>query len=203
MRIIAGTLRGRRLVAPKGQATRPTTDRVREAWFSILGPLEGTVLDLYAGTGALGFEALSRGAERAVFVESSRAAQAAIEKNAETLGVSQRVVLIKAEVESCRASLTRLGPFELVLTDPPWTAIDQSEKALARLPWPEIVAPQGQVVIGHPKKRPVDLRAPSLTLVKQRAWGDSAATFLVRDATAQDDTAPDDTAKDDTAPEAT
>src|SRR5688572_29881745 len=81
MRIIAGKLRGRRLSAPKGLATRPTTDRVREAWFSMLGPLNGRVVDLYAGTGALGFEALSRGAEHVLFVESARAACQAILEN--------------------------------------------------------------------------------------------------------------------------
>ena len=103
MSIIAGTLRGRRLKAPAGLATRPTTDRVREAWFSMLGPLDGTALDLYAGTGALGFEALSRGAERVVFVENARPAQKAILENAEQLGVRDRVVLISSTVESARA----------------------------------------------------------------------------------------------------
>ena len=90
MRIIAGEFRGRRLTAPKGLKTRPTTDRVREAWFSMLGPLEGRVIDLYAGTGALGFEALSRGAAHITFVESDRAAQKAITDNAKTLGVDAR-----------------------------------------------------------------------------------------------------------------
>src|SRR6187431_1988680 len=100
MRIIAGSLRGRRLVAPPGLATRPTTDRVREAWFSMLGPLEGLALDLYAGTGALGFEALSRGAEHVVFVENARPAQQAILANARTLGVDKSITLLSLSVEN-------------------------------------------------------------------------------------------------------
>ena len=103
MRIIAGAFRGRRLVAPAGLQTRPTTDRVREAWFSILGPLHGKALDLYAGTGALGFEALSRGAAHVVFVESARAAQQAILKNAETLGVASRISLLSTTVQGASA----------------------------------------------------------------------------------------------------
>ena len=180
MRIIAGTLRGRRLKAPAGLATRPTTDRVREAWFSMLGPLDGVALDLYAGTGALGFEALSRGAERVVFVESARPAQKAIVENAEQLGVRDRVVLVSSPVEGARASIERLGPFDLILTDPPWTAIDDAERALRKLVTSALLSEDGRVVLGHPKKRVVTLTDPELVADKQRSWGDSAATFYVR-----------------------
>lgn len=183
MRIIAGSLGGRRLVAPKGLDTRPTTDRVREAWFSILGPLHGAVLDLYAGTGALGFEALSRGAERAVFVDSSRAACASIQHNAEALGVAQAVVLLRATVEKSTRELARLGPFELVVSDPPWTTLESCERTLRLLPWQDLVAVGGRLVMGHPKKRPVDLQLPpGFVLTSERAWGDSAAQFYERTA---------------------
>ena len=88
MRVVAGELRGRRLVAPSGDATRPTADRVREALFSILGDVSGArVLDLYAGSGALGIEALSRGAAAATFVDSSQEAVAAIRRNLSELGL--------------------------------------------------------------------------------------------------------------------
>ncbi len=179
MRIIAGTLRGRRLVAPKGLATRPTTDRVREAWFSILHVVHGRVVDLYAGTGALGFEALSRGASAVTFVESAAPAQQAILKNAEALGVSARVTLVRSQVERSVSAIARGGPYDLIVTDPPWTAIDAAERALRSLRWQELVAPGGRVVIGHPKGRPVVLDPSSgLTLVDQRSWGDSGASFF-------------------------
>src|SRR6187402_2120420 len=137
MRIIAGSLRGRRLACPKGLDTRPTTDRVREAWFSILGPIHGNVLDLYAGTGALGLEALSRGAKHAVFVESARPAFTCILENAEALGVAGAVSVVRSKVEQSRRELLRLGPFELLLSDPPWTALDDCERTLRQLPWRE------------------------------------------------------------------
>jgi 16S rRNA (guanine(966)-N(2))-methyltransferase RsmD len=179
MRIIAGAFRGRRLTAPKGLQTRPTTDRVREAWFSILGPLEGTVLDLYAGTGALGFEALSRGADRAVFVESSRRAASAIEQNAQTLGVSERILLLIMPVESCLPHLKRHAPFSLIVTDPPWTAWDAATKTLRRVLNGNLLTTSGRLVLGHPKGRAITLPAEAhLHPTGERTWGDSAATFF-------------------------
>lgn len=181
MRIIAGEFRGRRLVAPAGRATRPTTDRVREAWFSILGPLDGVALDLYAGTGALGFEALSRGAERVVFVESARPAQDAIKRNAETLGVTERITLVSSSLETASRSIERMGPFDLVLTDPPWTNMGAAELALKRLLRAELLTEDGRIALGHPKGKPVTLtKEAGLEEVKQRNWGDSAATFYCR-----------------------
>lgn len=181
MRIIAGEFRGRKLVAPPGMGTRPTTDRVREAWFSILGSLEGSVIDLYAGTGALGFEALSRGAERVTFVENARAAQEAILKNASTLGVSERVSLIRSPVENAVPRITSAAPYDLILTDPPWTALGDAERALRRLLQAELLTKDGRLVLGHPRKTPIRLDPESgLLLEKERAWGDSAASFFVR-----------------------
>lgn len=181
MRIIAGEFRGRRLIAPPGLATRPTTDRVREAWFSILGPLEGTVLDLYAGTGALGFEALSRGAARAVFVESARPAQKVIQRNAETLGVTERITIINATVEVATNPLRKKPPFDLIVTDPPWTHMHSAELALKRLLRAELLTEGGTLVLGHPKDKPVTLSTESGLIVQSsRSWGDSAATFFIR-----------------------
>ena len=121
MRIIAGQLRGRTLEAPKGQSTRPTGDRVREALFSMLasrvGSFEGLrVADLYAGSGALGFEALSRGAAFATFVETDPPAQAAIKANAAKLGVAERVRILGGSA----LALPRSDPFELIFADPPY-----------------------------------------------------------------------------------
>jgi 16S rRNA (guanine966-N2)-methyltransferase len=181
MRIIAGSLRGRRLVAPKGLDTRPTTDRVREAWFSILGPIRGVVVDLYAGTGALGLEAISRGADRAVFVENARPALNCILENAEKLGVASAVTIVRTGVERSHRELLRLGPFDLLLSDPPWTALLDCQRALRQLPWRELIPVGGRVVLGHPKRQALDLGTDTgLVMLSQRAWGDSAATFFER-----------------------
>ncbi|MDI6844122.1 MAG: 16S rRNA (guanine(966)-N(2))-methyltransferase RsmD [Anaerosomatales bacterium] len=125
MRVVGGTLRGRRLVAPRGIETRPTSDRVRESLFSILEARYGcvessTVLDLFAGTGALGIEALSRGAARAVFVERDERALRAIRENLSALGIADRAEVVRAD--ALRLAPLRLAcqPFSLLLADPPY-----------------------------------------------------------------------------------
>jgi 16S rRNA (guanine966-N2)-methyltransferase len=123
VRIIAGQFRGRTLEAPRGSATRPTGDRVREALFSMLasriGSFEGLrVADLYAGSGALGLEALSRGAAFAIFVEADGSAQAAIKTNAAKLGVADRVRILGGSA----LALPRSEPFDLIFADPPYTS---------------------------------------------------------------------------------
>lgn len=120
MRIIAGKWRGRPLEAPPGQATRPTSDRVREALFSMLASRLGTfedlrVADLFAGSGALGLEALSRGAAHATFVDNDLKAGATIRHNAETLGANFQLLSGSA------LSLPKAGPFDLIFADPPYT----------------------------------------------------------------------------------
>jgi 16S rRNA (guanine966-N2)-methyltransferase len=121
MRIIAGKWRGRQLEAPPGRATRPTADRVRETLFSMLASRLGSfedlrVADLFAGSGALGLEALSRGAAHATFVESDRGAADAIRRNAEKLGASVQLLTGSA------LALPRADPFDLILADPPYSA---------------------------------------------------------------------------------
>jgi 16S rRNA (guanine966-N2)-methyltransferase len=124
VRIIAGEFGGRVLQAPRGRGTRPTSDRVREALFSILGDigeLNANVLDLYAGSGALGFEALSRGAASATFVEEARGALASIRHNAEKLGVGARARILAGDVVRVMARLAReRRRFGLVFVDPPY-----------------------------------------------------------------------------------
>lgn len=147
----------------------------------MLGPLSGRVLDLFAGTGALGFEALSRGAEHATFVENWKEAAGTIRRNAETLGVTECTLLLNVAVEKCRRAVSAGAPYDLILTDPPWTAIDEAERILASLVRSELLTDTGRVVVGHPKGRPLTL-APDCGLIVQteRSWGDSAASFYVR-----------------------
>lgn len=137
MRIVGGTARGRQLKAPKGGATRPTSDRVREALFSMLhsmGAVEGAaVLDLFAGSGALGIESLSRGAETAVLVDWSPGAATAIRENLEVLGEDRRRA--RVVVSDALAYLASLDPgerFGLVLADPPY-AFDRWDEVLGLL----------------------------------------------------------------------
>lgn len=135
-RIIAGVARGRRLGAPKGTGTRPTSDKVRSAVFNLLGQFfeGGVVLDLYAGTGALALEALSRGCERAVCVEADRAAAELIRRNAESCGFGDRVEVIRSAVEGALGRLPPAG-FDLVFADPPYAdGPDVALEAAGRLP---------------------------------------------------------------------
>ena len=127
MRIVAGQYRGRRLAAPKGDDTRPTTDRVREALFSSLtsyagpGLGGGSALDAFAGSGALGFEALSRGIERVTFLEREKAALSVLKANAETLGATRSVSIVSGDTSylAQRGAIPG-GPFALLLLDPPY-----------------------------------------------------------------------------------
>ena len=146
MRIIAGTHRGSRLVTPKGLDTRPTGDRVREAAFNLIGPLDGAaVLDLFAGSGAMGLEALSRGAERAVFVESDRAAMRAIEQNLDKLRL-RGTVLREDAVRALRSEAQAGRRYDLVLVDPPYEMFSDLQPALARL-LPRVLADDGLLVV--------------------------------------------------------
>jgi len=121
VRVVAGAARGRRLVAPEGRATRPTSDRVREALFNALGSMDvlvgARVADLFAGSGALGIEALSRGAAHVTFVESDRAAVEVIRRNLELCGFADRA---RVRLDAVEREVPTLGPLDLVLADPPY-----------------------------------------------------------------------------------
>jgi 16S rRNA (guanine966-N2)-methyltransferase len=169
VRIVAGRHKGRRLRAPAGAATRPTADRVREAVFSILGPVEGLhVLDLYAGSGALGLEALSRGAESATFVESGRQALTAIRANLAAAGEDAEVVASDA-IKWLRAAADRAGAFDLVFCDPPYDAAGRVAQPLAEL-LPRVAAPQALIVTESSKRNPLVLDLP---LSDERTYGDT------------------------------
>ncbi len=178
MRVIAGRLGGRRLVAPRGAATRPTTDRVREALFSILGDLQGqSVLDLYAGTGALGIEALSRGAARAVFVESARPALAALRQNLAALGLDDVAEVVAAPVARALPALgARRPPFDLVLVDPPYADAAEALALVARHLRLEGAPAHARIVLEHASRDRIPC-PPGLAAAGTRTYGDTAISL--------------------------
>ncbi len=179
MRVIAGTLGGRRLVAPAGVQTRPTSDRVREALFSALGTLtDARVLDAYAGTGALAIEALSRGAAHAVLVERGRPALKALRQNLTELNLTARATVLPCPVERAAKKLAEAGPFDVIFADPPYAALDSAVAVLATwLASPSILAADGTLVVEHAEHNaPPDLSG--MYVVRTRCYGDTAVTFL-------------------------
>ena len=176
-RIIAGVARGRRLAAPRGLGTRPTSEKVRGAVFNLLGQFfeGGAVLDLYAGTGALALEALSRGCERAVCVEADRAAAEIVRKNAESCGFGERVEVVRGRVEQA-ASRLPAGTFDLVFIDPPYSSGPE-----AALPAAERLAKiGGRVVAEHDASRPPADAYGALRLADRREYGDTGVSIYVR-----------------------
>lgn len=178
MRVVAGTYKGQRLEAPR-RATRPTADRVREALFSILGPLEGlAVLDLYAGSGALGIEALSRGAASAAFVDSDAAAGRAIRSNLERLGITAGRVMRADALSFLRSAGRRGEAWDLVLCDPPYRLAPRLGDQLGRLLLP-VLGPGARVVSESSIRQPLELDMPLLT---ERRYGDTRiAVFECRE----------------------
>jgi 16S rRNA (guanine966-N2)-methyltransferase len=143
MRIIAGSRKGHRIHAPKGLDTRPTGDRVREAAFNLIGPVDGaSVLDLYAGSGAMGLEALSRGAERAVFVESHPEACRALERNLEKLRLRGARIVCD---DALRFLAVERSSYDLVLVDPPYDLVESLQMRLAHY-LPAVLAEGGLLV---------------------------------------------------------
>jgi len=189
MRVIAGRLGGRRLSAPKGASTRPTSDRVREALFSVLGDVTGTnVLDLYAGTGALGIEALSRGARRAVFVESARPALAVLKKNLEDLGLTGETRAIGQPVARAIDVIAQEGPFDLILLDPPYAALAEAALAVDRLmeraspsggSGTEVLSESGLLVLEH-ASRDAPPELARLERTATRPYGEASLSFYER-----------------------
>jgi 16S rRNA (guanine966-N2)-methyltransferase len=172
MRIIAGSHRGRRIDAPAGQATRPTSDRVRENAFNLIGPVEGaSVLDLFAGSGALGLEALSRGAARAVFVESSRDACRQINANLDKLGLDATVLC----QDATRALASERGTYDLVLCDPPYDE-EQSDKLAPHLA--RVLAPNGLLVYETAAR--VQPEIEGLNVRTSRKYGSARLTLFER-----------------------
>jgi 16S rRNA (guanine966-N2)-methyltransferase len=171
MRVVGGSLGGRTLHAPRGRATRPTPERVREALFSILADrtVEARALDLFAGSGALGIEALSRGAASATFVDSSRAAVAAIRRNLTELGLEAEIVpqSVASFLERAR---TAGRHYDLVFLDPPYSHAASLGRDLARLLEP-VLAPNAVVAAESDRRSPLEL--DSLRLLDERRYGDT------------------------------
>ncbi len=175
MRVIAGELKGQRLVAPRGWKVRPTSDRVREAIFSALGDISGArVLDLYCGTGALAIEALSRGAAGAVLVD--RDTRPAL-GNVERLGLGDRVELVRSDIphwlESQSAPMP-VGRFDLVFVDAPYKLADCVGQEL-NTHLPRLLADDGRAVVESGARRP--LRLDSLEALRQRRYGATDVSF--------------------------
>jgi 16S rRNA (guanine966-N2)-methyltransferase len=185
MRVIAGRLGGRGLKAPPGDATRPTGARVKEALFSILDDLRGMrVLDLYAGSGALGIEALSRGAAHALFVEAARPALSCLRDNLHKLSLESQTEVLPLRVETARAKLVARGPFDLVLCDPPWRDVQSALAELEALAVAGALATGARVALEHSAKSPPSGQNPDtgqsrgLCAFDQRHWGDTGVTLF-------------------------
>jgi 16S rRNA (guanine966-N2)-methyltransferase len=209
VRVIAGSLGGREIRAPRGDRTRPTSDKVRQATFNILGsllfssgasspgasspgasspasffdspadsPFSGidSVLDLFAGSGALGIEALSRGAGRAVFVDHAPEAIRAIAANLADLGIAERAEIVRGDVKKVLGRLR--GPFGLVFADPPYTIFARPAEARAHLAaLPALLSPDGVAVIEHDRRSAPDATIGRLALLDRRRYGDTEVSF--------------------------
>lgn len=177
VRIVGGSLGGRVLRAPAGAATRPTSEKVREAVFAILGSVaDAHVLDLFAGTGALGIEALSRGARHVTFVDSARPAIAAIRGNLRALGVDDRATVIAGDAITA-ARQAPAAPWQLVFVDPPYRS-DLAVRAVTALPEAHL-APGAVIVIEHDRHNAPPDPLGSLLRTDQRRYGDTLISFFV------------------------
>ncbi|HNT33872.1 MAG TPA: 16S rRNA (guanine(966)-N(2))-methyltransferase RsmD [bacterium] len=182
LRIIAGQFKGRKLFSPKGEEVRPTAAVVREALFSILGyEIEGArVLDLFAGTGSIGFEALSRGAQRVTFVERLPDARNAILKTAEHLGVTNQIEVIDANAAGkIRHRIDQEVQFDLVFIDPPY-GHERPAKILGRIISEGLLA-EGAFVVYEQQRNEVQARpVEGLVHVDERRYGRTVLTFFTR-----------------------
>jgi 16S rRNA (guanine(966)-N(2))-methyltransferase RsmD len=172
MRIIAGKFKGRRLEGPKGAGVRPTSDGLRETLFNVLGDrVEGArVLDAFAGTGAVGLEALSRGAAHVTFVERDRAAATVLERNVAACRAGEACMIVRGEFART------VGRFDVVWLDPPYDGTDLAalvERAAS------LVEPAGLVVVEHSRRRATPPAVPGLARTRELVAGDSALSFYV------------------------
>jgi 16S rRNA (guanine(966)-N(2))-methyltransferase RsmD len=182
MRIISGFLRGRRLRAPDGLATRPTSDRVREGLFNILAPrIEGSrFLDVCAGSGAVGLEAISRGADSVVFVEQSRRALAQLEENIEMLGVDASTRIVPKEaVAALKTLAAKEEAFDIVYVDPPYDA-ELYRPILRFLGRSDLVAPDGVVIVERRTRAVLPLELGPLRHYRDARYGESSLAFYER-----------------------
>ena len=181
MRVIAGALKGRRLKTPTWSGLRPTSDKLRETLFNILAPrIEGaSILDAYAGTGALGIEALSRGARAVVFVEEQRRAQALIAENLALCGFEDGYAIIRTTAARALEQLVRSAhePFDIVLLDPPYDLESRQgfDSILAEAA--RVLAPSGVAVLEHARRQTSPPTVAGLVRLRHVVSGDSALSF--------------------------
>jgi 16S rRNA (guanine966-N2)-methyltransferase len=177
VRIIAGSRKGARIFAPKGLDTRPTADRVREAAYNLLGPgaaEDAKVLDLFAGSGAMGLEALSRGAAHTTFVENDREACRTIVRNLDKLGFDDATVLCQDALTALRADARQGTRYDLVLLDPPYKRFSSLQKPMIRH-LPEILAPGGTLLVETAAEEEPDLPLAKRTT---RRYGSARLTLF-------------------------
>ncbi|MEW6244982.1 MAG: 16S rRNA (guanine(966)-N(2))-methyltransferase RsmD [Bacillota bacterium] len=180
MRIVGGERRGYQLKAPRGRKTRPTSDMVREALFSILSPVvQGSVFyDVFAGSGAVGIEALSRGAERVVFVEESPASCRIINMNLKNTGYLKRSLVLQKDVFAL-GSLRELPRADIVFMDPPYDS-DLAARILLALPGIDALGDAGVVVVEHSRRIPSPDIAGPFVLRRRKYYGDTALAIYYR-----------------------
>lgn len=180
MRVIAGKFRSRTLRSLKGQALRPTSDRLRETLFNILGAAVSgsTFVDLYAGTGAVGIEALSRGARHVIFAEQHAPAVALIRRNLESLGIGAEAEVLSMSVARAIERLeARNVHAQYIFLDPPYAADTEYDSTLEILGESPIVAPEARVVVEHLRKRELPDRVGELEMARVVEQGDAALSF--------------------------
>ena len=172
LRITSGTFGGRKIEQPKTTKTRPVTEQTRHAIFQVLGDVSGlTVLDLYAGSGALGLESLSLGAASATFVDSARVAIDIIKVNCKTLEIVNQAAIVNSKVE--QFTKTSDAKFDLIFFDPPYTLFD--EKTLKQST--ELVTPQGIVIVSCSVKTPLPTELGKVELIKTKTYGDTQIAY--------------------------
>lgn len=185
LRLTGGEFRGRSIQTPGGVQTRPTQAKLRQAMFNSLQTVitDAVVLDLFAGSGALGFEALSRGAARVVFVESARPVVKLIQKNAASLGVADRTEIVGEPVEKSWQRLERLGPFDVVLADPPYAA-GWEEKLLQGVAWDRLLTEGAQLwlewSLEKSRVKALSERPPFLVKTREKNYGDTVLSTFRR-----------------------
>jgi len=183
MRVIAGTHRGRRLFGPRKLALRPTSDRVREALFSILGNRlsNGRFLDLYAGTGAVGIEAVSRGAEHVTFVESNRDALKLLQQNLELCRIADGSAVLSQTVQQFLNHRDRWrGPYDIIFADPPYAEASELSSLLAEPRTDDLFALDSWLVIEHAAKTTLPLSLGCTQFLRRYYYGDTALSLYFR-----------------------
>ncbi|MFA6142303.1 MAG: 16S rRNA (guanine(966)-N(2))-methyltransferase RsmD [Candidatus Omnitrophota bacterium] len=179
MRIIGGEYRSRVLQMPKGAEVRPTQDRVREAIFNILGDIAGkSVLDLYAGSGAFGLEAISRGAAHATFVDNNARCLTAIEQNIETLAIPEpKYEIVRSNVSIVLPRFDRDGEkFDIIFMDPPYHK-ELAKNCLINIDYYDILSGFGLIIVEHFKKDSLEADLNTLEKITERKYGDTSVTM--------------------------